>query len=132
LEITGFSAMDTESPQPERRRHPRLPYGKQAVVWPRMGGGSKAVFVRDISISGLSLIDNQPMKTGERFEICLTPPTGRPVTVECAAQRCAPSAVAHQFLIGAIFKRIIEPADLAATIKADIDDDLIAKAIGGS
>src|SRR5258708_34001129 len=88
-ELTGFTELAIESPQPEKRSHPRFPYGKQAVFWPHRGGPGRGIFVRDISVSGLSLIDNQAQKPGSLFQTCLTRTSGKPVTIECAEQRCA-------------------------------------------
>ena len=63
--------------------------------------GQQVVGVYDVSRNGIAIVDGEPMKAGEQFNVLFMREERRPIEVMCTVRHCRPQGDAY--IIGAEF-----------------------------
>jgi hypothetical protein len=111
-EITGTTPLPAvESEDSDRRKHRRMPFGFRATILPtRRGveGPASVVMVRDMSLAGVSILNEDALKNGTIFTIEFKGQRERPVKIRCTAVRCEQGGTGGtQYVIGATFDELL-------------------------
>ncbi len=111
-EITGTSALPPiPGEDSDRRKYRRMPFGFRATILPtRKGveGPASVVMVRDISLAGISLLNEDALKNGTSFVVEFRGGQDRPVKIRCATVRCEQGGMGGtQYVIGATFEELL-------------------------
>ncbi len=111
-EITGTTPLPAvEGEDSDRRKHRRMPFGFRATILPtRRGveGPATVVMIRDMSLAGISILNEDALKNGTNFTIEFKGQRERPVKIRCTAVRCEQGGTGGtQYVIGATFDELL-------------------------
>jgi PilZ domain-containing protein len=112
-EITGLAELPppVDEADYERRKHRRVPFGHKATITPERKGYDNTpavVMVRDVSLGGVSFINDDALKVGTPILIEFKGLQERPVKLHCAVVRCeAGGSGGAQFVVGASFDAVL-------------------------
>jgi hypothetical protein len=111
-EITGTTPLPTVAGEDsDRRKHRRMPFGFRATILPtRRGveGPASVVMIRDMSLAGVSFLNEDALKNGIVFTIEFKGQRERPVKIRCTAVRCEQGGTGGtQYVIGATFDELL-------------------------
>ena len=112
-EITGQSDLPppVDEADYERRKHRRVPFGHRATITPERKGFDNTptvVMVRDVSVGGVSFLNDEALKPGTPLVIEFKGHQDRPVQLHCAVARCETGGSGGtQFVIGASFDALL-------------------------
>jgi len=112
-EITGLAELPppVDEADYERRKHRRVPFGHKAIISPERKGYDNTpavVMVRDVSLSGVSFVNDESLKVGTPVLIEFKGHQDREVKLHCAVVRCeAGGSGGSQFVVGASFDAVL-------------------------
>ena len=112
-EITGLPELPppVDEADYERRKHRRVPFGHKATITPERKGHDNTpavVIVRDVSLGGVSFLNDESLKVGTPVLIEFRGHQDRPVQLHCAVVRCeAGGSGGAQFVVGASFDALL-------------------------
>jgi hypothetical protein len=112
-EITGLPELPppVDEADYERRKHRRIPFGHKATITPERKGYDNTpavVMLRDVSLGGVSFINDDALKVGTPVLIEFRGHQDRPVQLHCAVVRCeAGGSGGVQFVVGASFDAVL-------------------------
>jgi hypothetical protein len=112
-EITGLPDLPppVDEADYERRKHRRVPFGHRAIISPERKGADNTptvVMVRDVSLGGVSFLNDEALKVGTPLGIEFKGHQDRPVNLHCAVVRCeAGGSGGTQFVVGASFDAVL-------------------------
>jgi hypothetical protein len=149
-EITGLGNLPPPVDQADhdRRKNQRAPFGFRGTITHEKKGEqvSSVVMVRDISIGGLSFLNEETLKPGTLFVMEFKGVDDRPVQIRCSVQRCATGGLEEtEHIVGATFEELLtkelerpkpppvaaQPASLDPDIQAALGEDAAAHMIEG-
>ena len=112
-EITGLAELPppVDEADYERRKHRRIPFGHKAIISPERKGYDNTpavVILRDVSLGGVSFLNDEALKVGTPILIEFKGHQDRPVQLHCAVVRCeAGGSGGAQFVVGASFDAVL-------------------------
>jgi hypothetical protein len=109
-DVTGLSAARVEPGDEDRRTAQRVFLGQRTTVLrDRLGVSDDASegIVGRVSVTGIGVVCDRAMETGEVFTILLPRQRGEAVPVRCAAVSCHPCGGGSTFLVGAVFRAVL-------------------------
>ncbi|MGH7179949.1 MAG: PilZ domain-containing protein [Tepidisphaeraceae bacterium] len=118
--IESIRSDQSEEFDAEKRTQPRVGLrGRVTIIpcFPGRSGKPVIAMVRDISVSGLCILHDQPIKAGQQFIVCLTDAQARTTrAILCTSVRWQPLDE-RLFAIGATYTRELSPHTLSPAIK---------------
>jgi hypothetical protein len=148
-EITGLGNLPAPVDQADydRRKNQRAPFGFRGIISHEKKGGeqvSSVVMVRDISLGGLSFLNEEPLKPGTLFVMEFKGVDDRAVQIRCSVQRCATGGLeGTENIVGATFEELLTKelerpkaeakpeAPPAEAVAQPIGEDAAAKPVAG-
>jgi hypothetical protein len=132
-QITGYRVSPMGPVADEKRVQSRVPLSRRALLTRWIKGQAAiaiAVMVREISVTGISVLASEQLKSREVFTIALPRREGEPVTVRCEVVRCEPGGTGRQmFVIGAAFVSNVSTPPIAGLTPADAEIHRIKRAM---
>lgn len=96
----------------EKRGATRVPLGRRSAVLGK--SGPMTVVIREISITGASMVASQAVSVGERLTVCVPRLQGPDLQVRCSVLRCERGVGGRVFVIGLKFDEVLPTLGIIA------------------
>jgi len=90
----------------EKRGATRIPFGRRSTI--QTESGVVTVVIRELSVTGASLVASQAMPVGERLILGVPRINGPDLQVKCSVLRCDRGTGGHVFVVGLKFEEVVQ------------------------